>query len=87
MKILTCFSLLTLIIGSLSFNSCKKDDPGNDDNISGVVMVIGTPLRSAVNGTIGPSGYTLITRGSNVEFFFQQVPPIMQLVLPSLNKL
>lgn len=68
MKTITCLSLLTLIIGSLSFDSCKKDDPGNDNNIKGVVWVVGASLGSAVSGTIGPSGGTLITNDGKVEF-------------------
>jgi hypothetical protein len=70
MKSLTCFSLLTLIIGSLSINSCNKDDPGSDNNIKGVVTAVGVQLGGAISGTIGPSGGTLITNDGKVEFVF-----------------
>jgi hypothetical protein len=70
MKLLVCFSLLTLIFGSLFLNSCKKDNPGNDINITGVVTVAGTPLGSSVTGTIGSTGGTLITDDGKVEFVF-----------------
>ena len=70
MKPLTCFSLLTLIIGSISINNCNKDDPGNDNNIKGVVTAFGVPLGGAISGTIGTSGGTLITNDGKVEFVF-----------------
>lgn len=70
MNPLTRFSLLTLIIGSLSINSCNKDDPGSDNNVKGVVTAVGVPLGGAISGTIGPSGGTLITNDGKVEFVF-----------------
>lgn len=70
MKKFTCFSLITLIIGSISLNSCKKDDPGIDTKIQGIVTGTGTPLGSAVSGTIGPSGGTIVMYDGKVEFVF-----------------
>ncbi len=70
MKPITCISFVILITGSLSINSCKRDDPGNDNNIKGIVTVAGTPLGSAVSGKIGPAGGTLITSDGKGEFVF-----------------
>jgi hypothetical protein len=70
MRTLSWFSFVTLIIYSFSLNSCKKDDPGNNINITGVVTVPGSQLGIALTGTIGPSGGTLITNDGKAEFVF-----------------
>jgi hypothetical protein len=70
MKRVCCCSLLTLIILLTSLCSCKKNDPGTDKNIQGLVTEVGTEIGGAVTGKIGPSGGTLITNDGRVEFVF-----------------